>query len=216
MRFHAAIILILMCMVAAAGAIPATQPVTDISNLEATFHATGGAGNGWFEWGSQSGKNYFWSSINQTVAGNFEYTQFGPPMLSDQTYYVRACDDTGCGAEVSFMTSAATAPNKTNFGTGIFTIYRSGFNITQTAGVIVRPYTAQITAPISYAILFMFIFIGLWLRPKDIFIPAVMAMVFGGMLWWTGGLGIDSMFADIGQGLLYAAIAGIAFSWFTR
>ena len=210
--------LIAFCLIVGfVSAVPTTGAVTGLSNRQATFSATGGSGSGWFEWGIFSGGPYYWSTPNQTVSGAFTDTQYGPPMMTSTTYYVRACDSTGCGGDVSFSVPSATMVNITSFGTGVITIWRSGFNVSQTLPVIIAPYQNTIGAPLTWGLLFFFIFAGLWLRPKDIFLPCVLAMVAGGAIWLgPNALGVPAEFADVGQGLMYAAVAGICVSWFTK
>jgi hypothetical protein len=201
--------------------VPVTGAVTDITNSQVWFHATaGGAGlNGWFAWGGFSGGPYYWSTPNQTIPGTgiFQDYQYGPPMLTCSTYYVVACDDTGCGNQVQWTTAAPRMLNITHYGAGVITIMRSGWNVTQTFEVIIQPYTNTITAPVTWFLLFFFIFVGLWLRQKDVLIPFVIALVAGGAIWTGGAIGsVPPIMMDIGQGLAYAALAGILFSWFTR
>ena len=66
-------------------------------------------------------------------------------------------------------------------------------------------------------VLFFFIFAGYWLKPRDILIPCFLAMLSGGAIWLgSSSLGVPPEFTSIGQGLMYAAVAGIAVSWFTK
>lgn len=212
-----ALFLLALLIIPASLALPVTNPVTGISNREVTFNAAGGAGQGCFRWGEISGGPYYWATPNQSVAGAYTDYQFGPPMLTGKTYYVVACDSTGCGNEVSFNVPVATGVNQTRFGSGIPLIMRSGVNITQSMTIVVYPYTATMTAPIAWGLLFFFIFTGMWLRPKDIFIPCLLAIVAGGAIWFgPSALGIPVQWASIGQGLMYAAVAGLIFSWFTH
>ena len=213
-----ALILLLCLILPPALALPTTNAVTGITSKEVTFNAAGGAGVGCFRWGQISGGPYYWSTPNQSVSGVYTDYQFGPPMLTGKTYYVVACDSTGCGNEVSFNVPVATGINQTHFGTPIPIIMRSGFNITESVPYIVYPYTATMTAPIAWGMLFFFIFTGMWLRPKDIFLPCMLAIVIGGAMIFNGdyAMGIPMKWASIGQGLIYAAIAGLIFSWFTH
>jgi hypothetical protein len=138
-------------------------------------------------------------------------------MLTGTRYYVRACDSTGCGNEIAWYVPTATGVNQTNYGSRLIIIQRTGFNVTQSITVVVYPYTAVMTAPIAWGLLFFFIFTGMWLRPKDIFLPCMMAMICGGAIWFgPGAIGIPVEWASIGQGLLYASVAGLIFSWFTH
>jgi hypothetical protein len=216
--------ILLLLIVGVVSAVPNTLAVSDISNQQVTFNANGGAfpGLAWFEWGSHHDGYYYWSTINQTItAAAFSDTQYGTPLLTGQTYYVRACDETGCDlTDVSFAVPASDLPNRTSFGTGVYTMYRSGLNVTKIFPMIVRPYAqSSLSTPVVWMLLFTFIFIGLWVRPKDIFLPCILAFISSGIFiaaGTVGGLAIDQTFLDIGQGLMIAAIAGILVSWFIR
>lgn len=219
-------ILILSLLISPVLAAPTTDAVTEITAGQVRFNAHGGSGNGWFEWGGVSGSSYVWTTPNQTVSGAFTDTQFGAPMLSGQTYYVRACDSTGCGGEVSFTTSAAKMINQTWFGMDVITIQRSGFNLTQTIPIVLSPYVGAFTAwgtptglssTIVWALLFIFIFLGYWLRQKDVTILVFMGLAVGsGFIWGAGGLGLPPEMVSIGQGLLIASLAGILMAWVSK
>jgi len=209
----------LLILVAVVSGLPTTGAVTNITNGQAIFHATGAGSDGWFEWGSYSGDYYKWVTPNQTYAGSYWEMQIGAPMLSGATYYVRACDETGCGAEVSWVVPAATLPNRTSYGAGLIQIMRSGFNMSVVLPAIVYPYTTTVPggAPVTWGVLFFFVFAGYWLKPRDIILPCFLAMIAGGAIWLgNASLGVPPEFASVGQGLMYAAIAGIAVSWFSK
>lgn len=195
-----------------------TDAVTDITAQQATFHGSGSGSDGWFEWGAYPG-GYHWITPNQTYTGTFFEVQIGAPMLTGETYYVRACSEYGCGEEVTWTVPEATVPNRTSYGAGFIQMARSGFNMTTILGVVVAPYTMTMPggAPAVWMVLFLFIFAGYWLRPRDIFIPCMLAMVAGGFIWIGGtGLGVPADVMPIGQGLFYAAITGIVVSWFSK
>lgn len=216
-KFITAILVLVLAVATGASALPTTNPVVVNSANQVTFSAAGAAGTGWFAWGGFPGGPYYWTTPNQTVSGAFSDTQYGPPMLTGTTYYVVSCDSTGCGNEVSFFTMNATNSNQTHFGQDVITIQRTGMNVTATTGVLVKPYTQTMTAPIAWGLLFFFILTGMWLRPRDIFLPCIMAMIVGGVIWFgPTALGVPPEWSSLGQGLMYAAIAGIAFSWFTH
>jgi hypothetical protein len=215
------ILAVMLACVFPAGAVPTTDPITGLSGNEVTFHGTADPLGviGWFQWGGKSNGPYYWSTPNQTVTGGAAYSdyQWGPPLLTCSTYFAVACDNTGCGNEVQFTTPTPRMLNLTSYGSGLLVMMRSGMNVTKTLDVIVKPYTEYTTAPITYFLLFFFIFVGLWMRPKDTFIPMVMAMISSGVIWGSSAIGmLPPQFMDIGQGLLYAAVAGFAFSLFTK
>jgi len=209
------ILIVAMLCISVCGAIPTTDAVTGVSQRDATFNMHGGATECWFQWGMSATATGMYRTENDTSCGSAY--QYGSPLLTGSTYYVQACDSTGCGNKVSFTTPAAIVSTRTYYGTGIVTIFKNGFNVTQSASIIVSPYTNTMTAPVTWGMLFFFIFLGLWVKPKDITIPLILAMVCGGAIWsGTSALGIPPEFADIGQGLLYAAVAGLVFSWFSK
>jgi hypothetical protein len=199
-----------------------TTPVSDLTNSQVWFHGTADPLGtiGWFAWGGFSGGPYYWSTPNQTVVGGaaFQDYQYGPPMLTCSTYYVVACDDTGCDpSEIRWTTPAPRMLNITHYGAGVITIMRSGWNVTQTFDVIIHPYTSTVTAPVTWFLLFFFIFVGLWLRQKDTLLPMMLAMVSGAVIWGSAALGVlPPVMMDIGQGLFIASLAGYAFSLFTK
>lgn len=214
-----AVVIFSVCVISVVDGAATTGSVTDNTSTQATFHGSGSGSDGWFEWGAYSG-GYHWITPNQTYSGTFYEVQIGAPMLTGETYYVRACDETGCGAEVSWTTPEATLPNRTSYGAGFIQIARSGFNMSTILGAVVAPYTMTMPggAPAVWMVLFLFIFAGYWLRPRDIFIPCLLAMVFGGFIWIGGttSLGVPPEVMPIGQGLFYAAITGIIVSWFSK
>lgn len=207
--------LMLIGLISVCGAAPATGSVTGITASQVTFNSAGGASDCWFMWGGGA-NNLIYATTNDTSCSG-TYTQTGSPLLTSYNYYVKACDLTGCGVAVPFTTSAATVSNRTHYGDGLVTIFKSGFNVTQSLPIVVSPYTNTLTAPVTWGLLFFFIFVGLWIRPKDITIPMMLAFIAGGAIWsGTSALGIPPEFADLGVGLMYAALAGLLFSWFTR
>ena len=218
LRFVAMVLLIVSLVISSVFAAPVTGACTLVTNKGATFNAAGAGTVGWFEYGSVSGGPYSFATENETpVAGVFSEGVYGSMILTSSTYYVRACDETGCGVEVTFTTSAAVPVNKTYFGTGLITVLKSGMNITKTFEAIATPYENTLGGPITYGLLFFFIFAGMWIRQKDVLIPCIAAMVCGAAIWLPGAsLGVPPEFASIGQGLMYASMAGIALSWFKR
>lgn len=218
------LLLSVIILIGAVSAAPAMVSVAPLTCTTATFNANGAAaGEAWFEWGQHSSGPYYWTTPNQTIAiATFSDYQYGPPMLTGTTYYVRACDTTGCGGDLAFAVPAGTRINQTRLGTDVIQIMRSGVNLTQIAGVIIKPFAAPFPSAtafaIPYGLIFFFIFSGIWLRGKDMLIPMFLAMISGGAIWMGGGaLGIPPDFITyVGQPLMYVGISGVLFSWFTR
>jgi hypothetical protein len=209
--------IMLLLMVGVATALPTTGAVTGIDANKVTFNAVGGSGEAYFKWGTSSGYNYFWTTPNQSVSGAFTDYQEGMPMLSRETYYVVACDSTGCGNEVSFVVPAATPLNQTSYGVGAITIMRNGFNITKTLPLMPTPFTNALSGPWVYALLFFFIFSSWWMRQGDVTIPMIVALVFGFTIWGGGSImGMPGEVMNVGMGLCIAAVAGLFFSFFSK
>ena len=213
---------ILLCvelLLVPAGAAPVTQPVTDISNRQVTFNANAGAGTtGWFEWGTFTGGPYYWTTPNQTIAGaTFWDYQYGTPMLAGETYYVRACDEDGCGAEVMFVVSEPSMLNITHFGSGVTTIMRSGLNLTQSWPLVIKPYTGTMSTSAVFGLLFFFIFSGIWVRTKDITLTTMLASFSAGGIWLgSSAIGAPPDFVWVGFMLFVVSLAGLFYALFTR
>jgi len=221
------ITLMLLLLVGSCSAI-VTEACTGVTNRHVDFHASGSlGGTGWFEWGGVSGSSYIWRTPNQSTTGVFTDYWDGLPMLTSKTYYVRACDRTGCGGQVAWTVPAADAIQQTWFGVDVLSIQRSGFNLTKTVPIILSPYTgvfspwgtsAGMMSALVWAILFIFIFAGYTLRQKNTTIMAFLAMGLGSALI-TGGsafFGLPPEFIGIGYGLLVASVAGMFMSWVSK
>lgn len=193
------------------------------SNAEVVFEGTGCVGNCRFVWGA--GDNYYWTTPNQTgIGGAFTDTQLGAPMMTGQTYHVKACDDTGCSAPATWTVPAATMLNITNFGSGVRTMWRSGFNITKVMNLILVPYVAPFSALVGVntelstgvivGILFLFVFAGYWLRGQGFMLPAIMAIVSGAMIWGAGGIAFQmpDEFKQLAFPLMVIGFAGVVIS----
>src|SRR5512133_469375 len=98
MKRFVLLIAIMVACIGLAAAVPTTDAVTGITNRQVTFNQHGGAGTCWFTWGS-SATNQIYHTVNSSTC-SATYTQFGAPLLTSYTYYVKACDSTGCGAAV--------------------------------------------------------------------------------------------------------------------
>lgn len=227
------IFLILVMLVSAVGAVATINPVTDVTNQRAVFSGTCNHAPCWFIWGKSG--YYYWTTPNQTVTGAYTDQQLGSPMLTGATYGVKACDADGCTVgEQAFTVPAATMLPITHYGSDLLTIMRGGFNITQTANIIITPYARIMTADdsqslvgaagIVWGIFFFFVFAGYWLRGKGIMIPSMLAILTGGIIiansayspWSNSMFFVDPMFVSMGIPLLVIGIAGIAFSWGTK
>lgn len=69
-------------LISSAFGAPVTGAASDVGAGTVRFNAAGGAGEAWFEWGTQSGGYYYYRTINQTVSGAYTDTHTGPPLLA--------------------------------------------------------------------------------------------------------------------------------------
>jgi hypothetical protein len=117
----------------------------------------------------------------------------------------------------------------THFGDDVITLWRSGFNVTRMADVIIKPYAMTISsestwrgdgAGIVWGLFFFFLFVGYWLRGKSILMPSILAVISGTFIIGQSiagtGIIVAPIFLTMGIPLLVIGIAGVFFSWFTQ
>jgi hypothetical protein len=218
----------LILLVSLVSATPTMSPLApaDVTNAVATFHATGGVAPCWFSWGYEN--NLYWTTPNQSVTGDFSDTQTGSPMLTGETYKVTACDSTGCDpTPETFVVPTANVTKATHYGTNMLTIMRSGFNITVAAQYVIAPYAlmmsdnppniSQSAASIIWGIFFTIIFVGYWIRGRGIMLPAILAIISGGLMIGVGApMQVAPIFTAMGLPLLMIGLAGVFTSWFSN
>lgn len=198
-------------------AIPATQPATAIGNNNVTLNGNGVTGTtGWFQWAMKSGVVYAHLPNVTASGGVMNYTIRGTPLFGSTTYYYKACDPSGCGAEVSFTTLQVTPlPTPAINGVAIDTytndIISGGFYPPNVIYNSMRPYMAITTDTIFYGIIFAIIFVGMWLRTRGTATATIFGMIC--LMLFTisvGGLGIGlpPEFLAVGQALMYLSLTG--------
>jgi hypothetical protein len=164
--------------------------------------------------------NYVWRTENQSNASALNYIwEKGSPLLGNQTYYYKACDSTGCGAEKNTrLTNVTPAPTVT-FGGLTGNITRSHFDIAVIGSSILEPYTWVTYNPnITVGILLFFVFTGLWMRQREVVIPILLGFIASGLLIYQGtnSVGIPPEMLIIVVGLVTVALAGVVFGLFKR
>ena len=214
MKPHAFIFIMVLLLVACVSAIPTTNPVTMIGSNNFTLSAAGCSATGcWFEYGIIPTNLIIWTEI-----GNPKY-EFGAPITTSTTYYVAACDDTGCGNIVSFDTLPPTPLATSTLGYAVNNMTRSKFNILFLVTDIFIPYTWLF--PTEYAttgivivcgMLFFFIYVGFWTRQRGVAGPVIIGLLTASTIMFSNSglnLGIPLEFQTVAQALLYASMAGI-------
>jgi len=198
-------------------AIPVTDgPATDIGSNNATLFMTGASTTCWFQYGMLPGNNMTWKSPNQTPSGGLcNYTIKGSPITPVTIFYYRACDVTGCGSDDSFTTAAVTAIPTSTYGSTFQNLSDNNFDITLIGASTMAPYMWVVPTleGLVWALLFTGLLVGMWLRGRNLGYIAIFGVIIS-VMFLTGasyGLGIpvDSVFTDIGQGIMYATVAGV-------
>jgi hypothetical protein len=213
--YYMAFAWILVCIVFVGGvhASPNTLPVTLIGSNNATLSASGADTTGWFVWGSNS-DNEYWITPNQTVTGGaFSYRIHSSPLYGNTVYYVRACDVTGCGNEVSFTTLPVTPMPTVNIGGFYTNITESGFDPLMMMYNIGGPYVWNSEVPITVVFMLIFspLFIGVWARSRSVLVSLILGFITGSFFLYANqglGLGMPPEIISIAQAFCYIAFAG--------
>ena len=209
---------IVMLCVPGVHALPTTGAVTLVGSNNATVTMTGAGTVCWFEWGILEGSGMTWNTPNKTpAAGVCTATIKGSPLSGNQKFYYRACDNTGCGADSSFTTAVVTALPTLTYGSTFENITENNFDITMIGGSVMAPYMWLVPSfpALVWGLIFGFLVFGIWLRTRDSGYSAVYGFMLAVLLFnpiYGLGVIIPAEFAAIGQGIFYAAVAGVLLS----
>jgi hypothetical protein len=213
-------ILALFVLCITVGAVPTTGAATAVGNHNATLHATGCAGTDcWFQIGPVPGNT--WAHLPNVTpsAGTISYVWSGAGIYGETTYYYRACDTTGCGVDLSFLTTEVTPIPTGNFGAYAQNMTESGFNPTNVLWNSAQAYISITGATIFYAIILMMLFVGVWISTRGTRVAMQLGMictVFFASAAIGLQLGLPPEFVAIGQALLYVSLAGAIVSFTIR
>jgi hypothetical protein len=202
---------IILCLLLAVSvqtvyAVPITVPATGLSSQNITFHVSDATDPAWWEYGVVPG-NLVWRTDNQSVAsdGTANVTETGTPLMSLTTYYYRACDSTGCGAEHSSTLLAVTPAPETTFGRVAHNISVSHFDLALIGGSILEPYTwVTANANVALGVLLVMIFCGIWLRQREVILPIMLGMIGAALLIF-----VPPEFMIIAVAFVCAGLAGV-------
>jgi hypothetical protein len=204
------LLIAVLCLVGTVFAAPTTQAATAVTNNGATLNVAGATGEAWFMYGQTSG-SLSWKTPNTTTTN---YSVYGSPLIGSTKFYFKACDGTGCGSELFFTTSALTPQPQTTFGAGLDNITNSQYDIETIAHESIGGYFWLVpTFPsIVWGLLFFGIYLGLWIRERDMVVPVILGLISGSFVMFNDSglqLGIPVEFQALAQGLTYAALAGV-------
>lgn len=207
----------LICMIGTVFALPTTTAATDVNSNGATLHMTGGVAPMYYQFGGNS-NTQIWYTPNSSSSNA---TIYGSPITGSTLYYFKACDATGCGNTLSFTTSAITPQPTTTFGAAFDNITKDPTDLDTVSGASIASYfwLTPTFPSIVWAMIFMGIYLGLWLRERDLVVPVILGLITGSFVMFSDAglnLGIPVEFQAMAQGLTYAALAGIILSWVKR
>jgi hypothetical protein len=212
-----------MLMCCAVQAVPTTLAATLVGNNNATLNGNGVTGSvGWFQWSMKTGVAYAHLPNVTATGGVISYRMKGVPLYGSTQYFYRACDPTGCGAQLSFTTAAVTqlpTPMINGVQIDVFeqNMTENGFDPMNMAWNVMRPYTAVTTETVFYGILFGIVFVSMWLRTRGTQTATIFGMLclslFGVSGALLGGGVLPQEFLAVGQGLLYVSLTGAILSW---
>jgi hypothetical protein len=225
--FKIAVFFFLVLLIIPVYALPTTGAAIAVGNNNATFQATGVTGTvAWFMWGQYPGKLYL-KTINASVTGGAaQKAVWDFPFMGSTTYYVKACDTTGCGSEVSFTTTAVTPLPTSTLGKPFTNMTETHFDLYFMPYNLAYPFTAPFQPDLEAlgigmltGLLLFGIFFGMWFRGRNVAIPALTGFILAGLFMYsdTGfNLGIPPEYLAIAQGAFCACIAGMLMSLFKK
>lgn len=201
-----------------ASAIPTTLPATAIATNNFTLNGNGVAGSaGWFQWGMDvPGSSWAHTPNSTPSAGVINYTMRGSPVYGCTTYYYRACDSTGCGSEVSFITPEVAPLVTQNYGNAAQEIIDSRFDLATAFWNSMTPYTNVTTPTFFYAAILALILGGIWIRTRGTPMVTSFTMICGGLAASSATglqLGLPPEMNALLQAILYISLSCAIVSW---
>ena len=201
-----------ICLCGIASAVPITGPATAVGSNNVTFNGAGITGTtGWFQFGFS--KAVYAHTPNVTSQnGTITYTMKSMPLTGNTTFAYKACDPTGCGYEVTFLTLVVTPLPTITYGAYAENITQNGLDPANLVWNAIQPITAVSGATVMFGILFFVLFAGMWLRARQTGIAVqfgVICAVFVVSSAYGLQLGIPPVFAAAAQALLLVSLTGM-------
>jgi uncharacterized protein (UPF0333 family) len=204
-------LILLLVLFPLVSAIPTTGAATMVGTNNATLHASGASGNTWFQFGTAEGRSNSKLSNVTPVTGAATFVWSGAVLYGNTEYYYRACDSTGCGSELSFITAVVTPIPTGTWGSYATNITENRLDPANLVWNSVQAYVSITGATIFYALIFMMLFVGSWLSTRGTAVGQQFGMICA-VLFCSSliglGLGLPPEFVSVGQALLYISLAG--------
>ena len=172
----------------------------------------------WFVLGTSSGSYSYRTANLSTAGGSFSLLIESYPLIAGQTYYARAACPNGYSAEEVTWTMAAAAPAPTTtYGTRAESFQASNMTPLTLWGFLLDTGGETFGGGDTGTIIFISLigavaFIVLFGRAGDVIIPLEIGVL-------TIGIIIPLLapeFAEIGYGLMVAAVIGVVYSIFRK
>ena len=200
-------------------AIPGTLPATLIGNNNVTMNGNGVVGDvGWFQWSMKTGFVYAHLPNVTSNAGAITFTVKGTPLFGSTTYFYKACDPTGCGAEVQFTTTVVTPVPIPAYGGFATNMTENGFDAPNIVWNSVQAFIPDVDngETIFFGLLFALVFVSMWLRTRGTATATSFGMICLSLFTISAGglgLGLPQEFLAAGQALMYLSLTGAILSF---
>lgn len=206
------ICLLLMCFIPFAAALPTIGAASDITSNNATFTIAGSSGSTVVSYGIVTG-SHTWYSDNYTGASSI--TIWGAPLMGGQRYYASACDDTGCGNEVTWIMLAITPMPTRGFDAGWNGLITSHWSLATITMFFLYAYTTNIPLTIFWGFIVGSIVIGFWRKTKHVRLIGILMIVLSPILMTPSTglyIGMPLAMQSLGAVLFALGFAGVALS----
>ena len=112
--------------------------------------------------------------------GDGSYVLSTPFLQTNKTYYLKVCDERGCGEVLEFKITKEESLVEEEFGKEYKKLTESGdvLNISKLSNTIPSIYTTLLT-DMFWAMFFGVIFLAYWIRQEDVMLPSIVGMISG-------------------------------------
>ena len=214
------LVFISVLCIAQCSAIP-NSAVTNTTSNSVTIQVLNAQQNTWILWSENNHiLNYMTQNYTPDVNGAANITIRGANLFANQQYFYTANDITGASGIHTFTTGPITLIPQTTYGQAIGNILATGqFDPITIMTDAISPYIWVMPIVVFYTILWFFIFLGIWIRQRDVLVISIVGMLVA--LFITSpssgiSTGVSPEFAMAGQALLYISIASAIVAVFKR
>jgi len=112
--------------------------------------------------------------------GDGSYVLSTPFLQTNKTYYLKVCDEKGCGEVLEFKITKEESLVEEEFGKEYKELTEGGdvLNISKLSNTIPSIYTTLLT-DMFWAMFFGGIFLAYWIRQEDVMLPSIVGMISG-------------------------------------